>query len=50
MLVPLRPVDGVRVTTLIDNSSDALLPTKAWSAGGSERIGGPLPIMSVERH
>jgi hypothetical protein len=34
MRVALRPVDGVRVTALIDNSSDAPLPDEGWSGGG----------------
>lgn len=45
MRVELRPVDGVHVTTLVDNSSDALLPdeglVRRWSSLGS----GPLPVV-----
>ncbi len=44
--IALRPVDGVRVTTLVDNSSDALLPdeglVRRWGLNGSA---GPLPIV-----
>ncbi len=32
--ITLTPVDGVEVTTVVDNSSDVLMPTRAWSAGG----------------
>jgi 7,8-dihydropterin-6-yl-methyl-4-(beta-D-ribofuranosyl)aminobenzene 5'-phosphate synthase len=46
MQITLRPVDGVHVTTLIDNSSDALLPdeglVRRWGMFGSA---GPLPIV-----
>ena len=46
MQIQLRPVDGVRITTLIDNSSDALLPdeglVRRWGLSGSA---GPLPIV-----
>jgi 7,8-dihydropterin-6-yl-methyl-4-(beta-D-ribofuranosyl)aminobenzene 5'-phosphate synthase len=46
MQIPLRPVDGVRITTLMDNSSDALLPdeglVRRWGLSGSA---GPLPIV-----
>jgi 7,8-dihydropterin-6-yl-methyl-4-(beta-D-ribofuranosyl)aminobenzene 5'-phosphate synthase len=46
MQIPLRPVDGVRITTLMDNSSDALLPdeglVRRWGLAGSA---GPLPIV-----
>jgi len=45
MRVELQPVDGVHVTTLVDNSSDALLPdeglVRRWSSPGS----GPLPVV-----
>jgi hypothetical protein len=48
MYIPLRPVDGLRVTTLIDNSSDALLPdeglVRRWGLSGSA---GPLPIVTA---
>ncbi|CDR08225.1 MBL fold metallo-hydrolase [Streptomyces iranensis] len=43
----LLPVDGARVTTLIDNSSDALLPdgrlVRRWGLAGAG-AGAPLPI------
>ncbi|MGW5445983.1 MBL fold metallo-hydrolase [Streptomyces asiaticus] len=43
--VSLRPVDAARVTTLIDSSSDALLPdgrlVRRWGLAGA---GGPLPV------
>jgi 7,8-dihydropterin-6-yl-methyl-4-(beta-D-ribofuranosyl)aminobenzene 5'-phosphate synthase len=46
MQIPLRPVGGVRITTLIDNSFDALLPdeglVRRWGLSGSA---GPLPIV-----
>ncbi|HEY7272666.1 MAG TPA: MBL fold metallo-hydrolase [Actinoplanes sp.] len=46
MQIPLRPVDGVRITTLIDNSLDALLTddgvVRRWGLSGSA---GPLPIV-----
>jgi 7,8-dihydropterin-6-yl-methyl-4-(beta-D-ribofuranosyl)aminobenzene 5'-phosphate synthase len=46
MQISLQPVDGVRITTLIDNSSDALLPdeglVRRWGLFGSA---GPLPIV-----
>jgi 7,8-dihydropterin-6-yl-methyl-4-(beta-D-ribofuranosyl)aminobenzene 5'-phosphate synthase len=44
--IALRPVTGVRITTLMDNSSDALLPdeglVRRWGLFGSA---GPLPII-----
>ncbi len=49
MNIALQPVDGVRVTTLIDNSSDALLPDEGlirrWGLAGTA---GPLPIVPNE--
>jgi metal-dependent hydrolase (beta-lactamase superfamily II) len=46
MQIPLRPVDGVRITKLMDNSSDALLPdeglVRRWGMSGSA---GPLPVI-----
>lgn len=47
MVIALRPVDGVRVTTLIDNNSDALLaddgPVRRWGLCGGA---GSLPVAS----
>ncbi len=47
--INLLPVDGVHVTTLIDNSSDALLPdeglVRRWGLGGTAS---PLPIIPDE--
>jgi 7,8-dihydropterin-6-yl-methyl-4-(beta-D-ribofuranosyl)aminobenzene 5'-phosphate synthase len=47
--IRLSPVDGVDVTTLMDNSSDALLPdeglVRRWGLNGSA---GPLPILPAE--
>ncbi len=51
----LSPVDGVEVTTLMDNSSDVLLPddglVRRWGLAGSA---GPLPVLpaelALERH
>jgi 7,8-dihydropterin-6-yl-methyl-4-(beta-D-ribofuranosyl)aminobenzene 5'-phosphate synthase len=45
--IALRPVDGVQVTTLMDNSSDVLLPdegglVRRWGLIGSA---GPLPVI-----
>lgn len=44
--VTLRPVDGVHITTLIDNSSDLLLPdeglVRRWGLAGSV---GALPVV-----
>jgi 7,8-dihydropterin-6-yl-methyl-4-(beta-D-ribofuranosyl)aminobenzene 5'-phosphate synthase len=44
--ITLEPVDGVRVTTLVDNSADILLPdeglVRRWGPSGTA---GPLPIM-----
>lgn len=46
MHIPLRPVDGVRITTLVDNSFDAFLSdeglVRRWGVAGSA---GPLPIV-----
>jgi 7,8-dihydropterin-6-yl-methyl-4-(beta-D-ribofuranosyl)aminobenzene 5'-phosphate synthase len=46
MQIPLRPVDSVTITTLMDNSSDALLPdeglVRRWGLNGTA---GPLPIV-----
>jgi 7,8-dihydropterin-6-yl-methyl-4-(beta-D-ribofuranosyl)aminobenzene 5'-phosphate synthase len=46
MHIALQPVDGVQVTTLMDNSSDALLPdeglVRRWGLAGTA---GPLPIV-----
>lgn len=47
--IRLEPVDGVHVTTLVDNSSDMLLPdeglVRRWGPSGSA---GPLPIVPAE--
>jgi 7,8-dihydropterin-6-yl-methyl-4-(beta-D-ribofuranosyl)aminobenzene 5'-phosphate synthase len=47
--ISLTPVDGVHVTTLVDNSSDMLLPdeglVRRWGSSGSA---GPLPIVPSE--
>src|SRR5688572_32015654 len=44
--VPLIPVDAVHVTTLMDNSSDVLLPdeglVRRWGLAGTA---GPLPVV-----
>ena len=44
--IPLRPVDSVTVTTLVDNSCDALLPdeglVRRWGLSGTA---GPLPVL-----
>lgn len=44
--IPLRPVDAVTVTTLVDNSCDALLPdeglVRRWGLSGTA---GPLPVL-----
>jgi 7,8-dihydropterin-6-yl-methyl-4-(beta-D-ribofuranosyl)aminobenzene 5'-phosphate synthase len=44
--IPLRPVDSVRVTTLIDNSCDALLPdeglVRRWGLAGTA---GEIPVV-----
>ncbi|MEV6299504.1 MBL fold metallo-hydrolase [Actinoplanes sp. NPDC051861] len=49
MRVNLTPVDGVHVTTLMDNSSDALLPdeglVRRWGLNGTS---GPLPVVPAE--
>jgi 7,8-dihydropterin-6-yl-methyl-4-(beta-D-ribofuranosyl)aminobenzene 5'-phosphate synthase len=54
--ISLREVDGVHVTTLMDNSSDVLLPdegglVRRWGLNGSA---GPLPVipdgMAVDGH
>ena len=46
MRIALEPVDGVDVTTLMDNSSDALLPdeglVRRWGLAGTA---GPLPVV-----
>lgn len=46
MRITLEPVDGVHVTTLMDNSSDALLPdeglVRRWGLAGTA---GPLPVV-----
>jgi 7,8-dihydropterin-6-yl-methyl-4-(beta-D-ribofuranosyl)aminobenzene 5'-phosphate synthase len=46
MQIPLRPVDSVSITTLMDNAADALLPdeglVRRWGLNGSA---GPLPIV-----
>lgn len=48
-LIPLTPVDGVHVTTLVDNSSDMLLRdeglVRRWGPSGSA---GPLPVVPSE--
>src|SRR5215211_2853235 len=47
MIVRLEPVDGVQITTLMDNYSDALLP----SEGPAKRafgIDAPAPRIAVE--
>jgi len=47
--VPLIPVDGVHITTLIDNSSDALLPdeglVRRWGMSGTA---GPMPVVPAD--
>lgn len=47
--IPLEPVDAVHVTTLVDNSSDVLLPdeglVRRWGPVGSA---GPLPVIPGE--
>jgi 7,8-dihydropterin-6-yl-methyl-4-(beta-D-ribofuranosyl)aminobenzene 5'-phosphate synthase len=47
MRITLEPVDGVEVTTLMDNSSDALLPDedsiRRWGLVGSA---GPIPVVA----
>jgi 7,8-dihydropterin-6-yl-methyl-4-(beta-D-ribofuranosyl)aminobenzene 5'-phosphate synthase len=49
MLIPLSPVDGVHLTTLIDNSSDVLLPdeglVRRWGIAGSA---GAIPVVPSE--
>lgn len=46
MRIALEPVDGVEITTLMDNSSDALLPdeglVRRWGLAGTA---GPLPVI-----
>jgi 7,8-dihydropterin-6-yl-methyl-4-(beta-D-ribofuranosyl)aminobenzene 5'-phosphate synthase len=46
MQIPLRPVDSVSITTLMDNAADALLPdeglVRRWGLSGTA---GPLPIV-----
>ncbi len=48
MRIVLEPVDGVEVTTLVDNSSDALLPdeglVRRWGLSGTA---GPLPVIAA---
>jgi 7,8-dihydropterin-6-yl-methyl-4-(beta-D-ribofuranosyl)aminobenzene 5'-phosphate synthase len=54
MLIPLRTVDTLSITTLIDNSSDVLLPDVPLAEGGLVRrwgltgSAGPLPILPNE--
>jgi 7,8-dihydropterin-6-yl-methyl-4-(beta-D-ribofuranosyl)aminobenzene 5'-phosphate synthase len=47
--ISLAPVDGVHITTLMDNSSDALLPdeglVRRWGLSGTA---GPLPVIPAE--
>jgi len=47
--ISLAPVDSVAVTTLMDNSSDALLPdeglVRRWGLSGSA---GPLPVLPAD--
>jgi 7,8-dihydropterin-6-yl-methyl-4-(beta-D-ribofuranosyl)aminobenzene 5'-phosphate synthase len=48
--ISLAPVDGVHITTLMDNSSDALLPdegglVRRWGLAGTA---GPLPVLPAE--
>jgi 7,8-dihydropterin-6-yl-methyl-4-(beta-D-ribofuranosyl)aminobenzene 5'-phosphate synthase len=47
--IPLEPVDGVHVTTLVDNSSDVLMPdeglVRRWGLVGTA---GQLPVISSE--
>ena len=47
--ISLAPVDGVHITTLMDNSSDALLPdeglVRRWGFNGTA---GPLPVLPAE--
>jgi 7,8-dihydropterin-6-yl-methyl-4-(beta-D-ribofuranosyl)aminobenzene 5'-phosphate synthase len=47
--ITLQPIDGVHVTTLVDNSSDVLLPdeglVRRWGLIGSA---GPLPIVPAD--
>jgi 7,8-dihydropterin-6-yl-methyl-4-(beta-D-ribofuranosyl)aminobenzene 5'-phosphate synthase len=47
--VTLTPVDGVHITTLVDNSSDALLPdeglVRRWGLSGTA---GPLPVIPAD--
>jgi 7,8-dihydropterin-6-yl-methyl-4-(beta-D-ribofuranosyl)aminobenzene 5'-phosphate synthase len=44
--IPLRPVDAVAITTLMDNSCDALLPdeglVRRWGLAGTA---GPIPVL-----
>src|SRR4029450_13082106 len=47
MEITLRPVDSVSITTLMDNSSDALLPdegglVRRWGLNGTSA---PLPVI-----
>jgi 7,8-dihydropterin-6-yl-methyl-4-(beta-D-ribofuranosyl)aminobenzene 5'-phosphate synthase len=47
--ISLAPVDGVHITTLMDNAADALLPdeglVRRWGLGGTA---GPLPVIPAE--
>ena len=47
--VRLQPVDGVHLTTVMDNSCDVLLPdvglVRRWGLAGSA---GPLPVLPSE--
>jgi 7,8-dihydropterin-6-yl-methyl-4-(beta-D-ribofuranosyl)aminobenzene 5'-phosphate synthase len=47
--ISLTPVDGVQITTLMDNSADALLPdeglVRRWGLSGTA---GPLPVIPAE--
>ena len=47
--ISLRPVDGVSVTTLVDNSSDVLMPdeglVRRWGPNGSA---GAIPVVPTE--
>jgi 7,8-dihydropterin-6-yl-methyl-4-(beta-D-ribofuranosyl)aminobenzene 5'-phosphate synthase len=47
--IPLRPVDGVHITTLVDNSCDVLLPdeglVRRWGLVGTA---GTIPVVPTE--
>ena len=47
--IPLDPVDGVHITTLVDNSCDALLPDRGlvrrWGLAGTA---GEIPVVPTE--